>query len=42
MLDLTQFLVKEHLGVLKLTDAYDILNPATGAKVVTLDAFRKK
>ncbi len=33
MLDLTQFLVKEHIGVLKLTDAYDILNPATGAKV---------
>lgn len=33
MLELTQFLVKEHVGMLKLTDAYDILDPATGKKV---------
>lgn len=33
MLDLTQFLVKEHVGMLKLTDAYDIFDPATGKKV---------
>lgn len=33
MLTLTTFLVKEHVGVLKLTNTYDILDPATGRQV---------
>lgn len=33
MLDLDQYIVKEHVGLFKLTDTYDILDPATGRKV---------
>ena len=32
-LDLSQFIVREHVGLLKLTDVFDILDPATQAKV---------
>jgi len=32
-LDLTQFVVKEHVGLLKLTDTYDIFDAATQEKV---------
>lgn len=33
MLDLKAFLIKERVGFMKLTDVYDIWDPATGAKV---------
>ena len=33
MLSLNQVIVKEHVGFFKLSDAYDIINPATGKKV---------
>jgi uncharacterized protein YxjI len=33
MLSLNQVIVKEHVGMFKLSDAYDILDPQTGAKV---------
>jgi hypothetical protein len=33
MLQLSQYLIKEHVGMFKLTDAFDIFDPATGAKV---------
>ncbi|MBD3675740.1 MAG: oxidoreductase [Planctomycetaceae bacterium] len=33
LLDLHQFVVKEHYGLLKMTDAYDILDPETQQKV---------
>ena len=32
-LDLTQFVVKEHVGLLKLTDVYDIFDAKTQQKV---------
>lgn len=35
MLDRKTFLVKEHAGILKLTDTYDILDPVTGAQIGT-------
>lgn len=35
MLDRTSFLVKERVGVLKLVDTYDILDPASGAALGT-------
>ncbi|HUQ70506.1 MAG TPA: phospholipid scramblase-related protein [Planctomycetaceae bacterium] len=33
MLDRTQYLVKEHVGMLKLVDAYDIFDAETGEKL---------
>lgn len=33
LLNRTTFFVKEHVGMLKLTDTFDILDPATGAQV---------
>lgn len=33
MLTLNEFVVKEHVGLFKLSDAYDIIDPATGTKV---------
>jgi len=33
MLDLDQYIIKEHVGLFKLSDAYDIIDPVTGAKV---------
>lgn len=33
MLDLDQYIVKEHVGLFKLSDTYDIIDPATGRKV---------
>jgi len=33
LLDLHQFVVKEHYGLMKLTDAYDILDPESQQKV---------
>lgn len=33
MLDLQQFFIREHAGLLKLTDTYDILNPETQEKI---------
>ncbi len=33
MLSRSQFFVKEHVGVFKLADAYDILDPETNAKI---------
>lgn len=33
LLDKTVFFVKEHVGMLKLTDTYDILDPATQAPI---------
>jgi uncharacterized protein YxjI len=45
MLDLQTYLVREHIGVLKLHEAYDVLDPATGAVVATAiedaSAFRQ-
>lgn len=35
MLDLTTYLVREHIGMLKLHEAFDILDPATGKVVAT-------
>ncbi len=33
MLDRTQFFIREHVGVLKLTDTFDILDPTSKAKI---------
>ena len=33
MLSLNEYVVKEHVGMFKLSDAYDIIDPATGVKV---------
>jgi uncharacterized protein YxjI len=33
LLERTSFFIKEHAALLKLTDTYDILNPATGQKI---------
>ncbi len=33
MLTLNQILVKEHVGLFKLSDAYDLINPENGQKV---------
>lgn len=33
MLQLNQFFIKEHVGVFKLANTYDIVDPATGKKV---------
>lgn len=33
MLHLNQFFIKEHVGVFKLSNAYDIIDPETGKKV---------
>lgn len=33
LLDLHQFIVKEHVGLLKLTDTYDIFDPETQEKI---------
>ncbi len=33
MLDLDQYIVKEHVGLFKLSDTYDIIDPATSKKV---------
>ena len=33
MLNLDQYIVKEHVGLFKLSDTYDIIDPATGQKV---------
>lgn len=33
ILNLKQFLIKEHVGVFKLSNAYDIIDPETGARV---------
>lgn len=33
MLTLTQYLIKEHVGMLKVKDAYDILDPKDGGKI---------
>jgi len=33
MLSLNQVIVKEHVGLFKLSDAYDIINPETGIKI---------
>lgn len=33
MLDLNQYIVKEHVGLFKLSDAYDIIDPESGKKV---------
>ena len=33
MLQLNQFFIKEHVGLFKLSNAYDIIDPSTGVKV---------
>lgn len=33
MLTLTQYLVREHVGMLKIKDAYDIIDPKDGTKI---------
>ena len=33
MLELNQFFIKEHVGLFKLSNAYDIIDPQTGKKV---------
>lgn len=33
LLDMTTYVVKEHVGMMKLTDTYDILDPNSGEKV---------
>lgn len=33
MLDRTQYFIREHVGLLKLSDVYDILDPQTQAKI---------
>ena len=33
MLNLSTYLIKEHVGLLKLTDRYDIIDPQTGRKI---------